>query len=81
MLHCINFLLLQYYSDPDEYEESVDALRKLAAAKNPPAQTVQDLLDVTRVEREQWLKRPDISIKDILEEFPVLKKPKWVSNH
>ena len=60
--------------------KSVDALRKLAVAKNPPAQTVQDLLNVTRKERERWLKRPDISIKDILQEYPVLKQPKWVSS-
>lgn len=71
---------MQYYIDPDEYKESVDALRKLAAAKNPPAQTVQDLLNVTREEREQWLKKPDISIKDILEVYPILKQPKWVSS-
>ena len=76
----LNLPLLQYYTDPDEYEESVDALRKLAVAKNPPAQTVQDLLNVTREERERWLKRPDISIKDILQEYPVLKQPKWVSS-
>ena len=67
---------MQYCTDPDEYEENVDALRKLAVSKNPPAQTIQDLLNVTRVERKRWLQRPDISIKDIFEEYSVLKQPK-----
>lgn len=40
----LNLLLLQYYTDPDEYEESVDALRKLAVAKNPPAHFLVRLL-------------------------------------
>ena len=40
-------LILQYYTDPDEYKESVDILRKLAVTKNPPAQTIQDLLNET----------------------------------
>lgn len=66
--------------DSDEHEESVDALRKLADAKSPPAQTVQDLLNVTRVGRQQWLQRPDISIRDIFDKYPLLKQPKWVSN-
>lgn len=88
-LHCMSMpcqyvfncdLILQYYTDPDEYKESVDILRKLAVTKNPPAQTIQDLLNETRVERKQWLQRPDISIKDIFEEYPVFKQPKWVSN-
>ena len=63
----------------DEDEENVEALKKLILSNNPPAQTVQDMLIATRPYRIDWLKNPDISIRDILEKFPALKLPKWVS--
>lgn len=62
-----------------EDEENVEALKKLIASKNPPAQTIQEMLNATRAYRLQWLKKPDISIGDIIEKFPALKLPKWVS--
>ena len=63
----------------EEDEENVAALKKLMASRNPPAQTVQELLAATRTYLKQWLKKPDISIHNILEKFPALKEPKWVS--
>ena len=62
----------------EEDEENVQALKKLMSSKNPPAQTVQELLTETRTYRNQWLKKPEISIHDIIDKFPVLKEPKWV---
>ena len=62
----------------EEDEENVQALKKLMSSKNPPAQTVQELLAATRTYRNQWLKKPEISIHDIMDKFPVLKEPKWV---
>lgn len=65
-------------SNVDEDEENVEALKKLIASKNPPARMVQELLTATRTYRNQWLKKPQISIHDILCKFPALKEPKWV---
>lgn len=66
-------------TDRDENTENVDALRKLAVAKNPPAQIIQELLNATRAERKHWLQTQTISVKNILEKYPILQKPKWVS--
>ena len=63
----------------DEQDENVDALRKLASIKNPPAQTVQELLNVTRSGRKQWLQKSDLSIQMIFEKYPMIQQPKWVS--
>ena len=66
----------------DEYEENVDALKKLAKQKSPAAQVVQDLLCETRNIREKWLDSPEpISIHDILGKYPILALPRWVSDH
>ena len=62
----------------EEYQENVEALKKLSASKNPPAQTIQGLLTTTRRERKLWMKNPEVSIKDITDTFPVLKEPRWV---
>lgn len=62
-----------------EYEENVQALKKLLEGKTPPAQTIQNLLDATRSLRLKYLQRPDISIQQIVELYPVFKNPKWVS--
>lgn len=64
-----------------DYEENVQALRKLLQGKPPPppAQTIQHLLDATRSRRHKYLQRSDISICDIVEKYPVFKNPKWVS--
>ena len=66
-------------SNVEEDSENVEALKKLIISRNPPAQTVQELLTATRTYRNQWLKKPEISIHDILHKFPALKEPKWVS--
>ena len=55
----------------EDSEENVVALVKLAAMKNSPAQTVQELLTATRKERVDWLKG-DVSIQKILMgKFPI----------
>lgn len=64
----------------EEDDENTQALQKLVKAKNPPAQTVQNLLTATRASREKWLQTPSISIHDILEKYTVLRNSKWVSN-
>ena len=71
-------------SEPDEkeveeYDENVAALQLLFESRNPPAQSVQSLLDVTRPMRKRWLQTASISIGNILEKFPPLERPKWVS--
>ena len=71
-------------SEPDEkeveeYDENVAALQLLFESRNPPAQSVQSLLDVTRPMRQRWLQTDSISIGNILEKFPPLEHPKWVS--
>lgn len=60
--------------------ENTEALKKLVKGKNPPAQTVQNLLIATRASREKWLQTPCISIHDILEKYTVLRNSKWVCN-
>lgn len=64
----------------EEDEENTQALQKLVKGKNPPAQTVQNLLIATRTSREKWLLTPSISIHDILEKYTVLRNSKWVCN-
>ena len=63
-------------SSVEEDKENIEALQKLMASRNPPAQTVQELLTATHI---YTLKKPEISIHEILHKFPVLKEPKWVS--
>jgi hypothetical protein len=63
----------------EEYDENVAALKKLLKIKSPPAQTIQDLLKATRELRLKWLTSSSVSIHDIIEKYPVLAKPKWVS--
>ena len=64
----------------EEDDENTEALKKLVKGKNPPAQTVQNLLIATRASREKWLQTPCISIHDILEKYTVLRNSKWVCN-
>jgi hypothetical protein len=59
----------------EEDDENTQALQKLVKGKNPPAQTVQNLLIATRASREKWLLSPSVSIHDILEKYS-----KWVSS-
>ena len=63
----------------DEDDENTLALQKLVKGKNPPAQTVQNLLIATRASREKWLLSHSISIHDILEKYTILQNSKWVS--
>lgn len=63
----------------EEYDENVEALKKLLNTKSPSAQTVQDLLKTTRELRQKWLSSAMISIHDILNNYPVFENPKWVS--
>ena len=63
----------------EEDDENTQALQKLVKGKNPPAQTIQNLLIATRASREKWLLSPSISIHDILEKYTVLRNFKWVS--
>ena len=61
-----------------DFEENVKALAALMSSKNPPAaQSVHELLDVTRAGRNSWMKS-EISISLILEMYPCLKNSKWV---
>ena len=62
----------------EEYDENVAAL-KLLKTKSSAVQTIQDLLKATRDLRLKWLSSSPISIHDIVEKYPVLAKPKWVS--
>ena len=55
-------------------------MQKLVKGKNPPAQTVQNLLTATRASREKWLQIPSISFHDILKEYTVLQNSKLVCN-
>ena len=63
----------------EEDDENTQALQKLVKGKNPPAQTIQNLLIATRASREKWLLSPSILIHDILEKYTVLRNSKWVS--
>ena len=63
----------------EEYDENVAAFKKLLKTKSPAVQTIQDLLKATRELRLKWLSSSPVSIHDILEKYPVLAKPKWVS--
>ena len=65
-------------AENERYEENVQALKKLMQGKAAPAQVVQTLLDTTRPLRKVYLERADISIRDILDVYPVLRIPKWV---
>lgn len=65
-------------AENERYEENVQALKKLVQGKAAPAQVVQTLLDTTRPLRKVYLERADISIRDILDVYPVLRIPKWV---
>ena len=60
-------------------EENIEALKKLFESRNPPAQTVQQLLDITRDKRKEWLQSPTLSIQYIIKEYPVFGHSKWVS--
>lgn len=65
-------------AEHERYEENVQALKKLVQGKAAPTQVVQTLLDVTRPQRKVYLERADISIRDILEVYPVFRILKWV---
>ena len=65
----------------EEYDENVEALKKLLKLKSPAAQTIQDLLKATREVRLKWLSSTPVSIHDIYKKYPVLAQPKWVSTH
>ena len=63
-----------------DYNENVKALAMLMNSKNPPAaQAVMELLDATRSKRTSWMKS-EISIGQIMEEYPCFKSSKWVSH-
>ena len=62
----------------EDYQEDVEALRKLFEGKATVASsTAQSLLDATRPRRTVWFKTP-LSIREILETYPVFTSPKWV---
>jgi len=62
----------------EEYEESIEALKKLFEGRNTaPSGAVQTLLDKTRAHRKTWLQTA-VSIHDIISTYLVLKTPKWV---
>ena len=63
----------------DECKENIEALKKLFESRNPPVQTVQQLLDITWDKRKEWLQSPTLSIQDIIKEYPVFGHSKWVS--
>ena len=60
-----------YLTAKEDYDEIVEALRRLWKDKTRPVQTVQDLLKKTRSLRTKRLREtPSLSIIDILEEYP-----------
>ena len=60
-----------YLTAKEDYDEIVEALRRLWKDKTRPVQTVQDLLKKTRSLRMKRLREtPSLSIIDILEEYP-----------
>ena len=64
-----------------EYQEDIVDLQKLYERENPPVHLVQQLLDKTRLLRNDWIiNGTDLSIHDIVGRFPPLKKAQWVSN-
>lgn len=65
--------------ETEEYDENVEALKKLLKTKTPSAQTIQDLLKSTRELRLKWLSSAPVSLHDILQKYPVFEHPKWVS--
>ena len=65
-------------AETEKYEENVKALQKLAKGKAAPAQVIQTLLDATRPQRKAFLESSDISIKNILETYPIFRSSKWV---
>lgn len=67
-----------YQHEREEYEESIEVLKKLFEGRNAaPSGAVQTLLDKTQAHRKTWLQTA-VSIHDIISTYLVLKTPKWV---
>ena len=60
------------------FDEAFASLQKEWAKSKPKQKTVRKFFNATLKQRHMWIQDTCPIVSDILERYPMLKKPRWV---
>ena len=69
----------QSADDEESYKRSIKLMKTELAKSNPTTSTLVHLMNCTFTRRQEWMRGNALSIEEILEVFPLLRRAKYVS--